>query len=58
MKKKKKKKKKYEDYLSFLKTRLDSKNYKANVNPEEYSKTKAKYDKEKLVQKLLNKKVK
>jgi hypothetical protein len=41
------------DYLNFLKKRLDSKNYKNNVSDEEYEKTKAKYEKEKLKLKLL-----
>ena len=45
--------KKEEEYLEFLKKRLDSKNYKANVSEEEYSKTKAKYEKVKLVIKLM-----
>lgn len=42
-----------EDYLVFLRKRLDSKNYKANVSEEEYAKTKAAYDKAKLRIKLL-----
>jgi len=42
-----------EMYLIFLKRRLDSTNYKANVSEEEYKKTQAKYDKEKLILKLL-----
>jgi hypothetical protein len=42
-----------EDYLVFLKKRLDSKNYKANVSEEEYTKTKEKYDKVKLRLRLL-----
>ena len=41
-----------EDYLAFLKKRLDSKNYKNNVSKEEYEKTQAKYDKAKLVLKM------
>lgn len=41
------------DYIAFLKKRLESKNYKANVSPEEYAKTKEKYDKEKSRLKLL-----
>ena len=42
-----------EDYLVFLKKRLDSKNYKSNVSEEEYTKTKEKYDKVKLRLRLL-----
>jgi hypothetical protein len=42
-----------EEYIVFLKKRLDSKNYKANVSKEEYAETKAKYDKVKLVLKVL-----
>lgn len=42
-------------YAEFLKKRLDSKNYKANVTAEEYAKTQAKYDKVKLKLKLLGK---
>lgn len=42
-----------EEYLVFLKKRLDSSNYKANVSKEEYEKTKEKYDKAKLRLKLL-----
>lgn len=42
-----------EQYLEFLKKRLESKNYKANVSDEEYQKTKEKYDKAKLRLKLL-----
>lgn len=42
-----------EEYLAFLKKRLDSNNYKSNVTKEEYEKTKAKYDKAKLKLKLL-----
>ena len=55
-KKKKKPKviiKETEDYIVFLKKRLDSSNYKANVSKEEYDKTKEKYDKAKLRLKLL-----
>lgn len=44
------------DYLEFLKKRLASKHYKENVTKEEYEKTKAKYDKEKLKLKLLGNK--
>jgi hypothetical protein len=42
-----------EQYLEFLKKRLESKNYKANVSEEEFQKTKEKYDKAKLRLKLL-----
>jgi len=42
-----------EQYLVFLKKRLESKNYKSNVSREEYDKTKAKYDKAKLKMRLL-----
>jgi hypothetical protein len=40
-------------YVEFLKKRLESKNYKANVSAEEYQKTKEKYDKAKSRLKLL-----
>lgn len=43
-----------EQYIEFLRKRLDSKNYKANVSKEEYDKTKEKYDKAKLRFKLLS----
>ncbi len=42
------------DYLEFLKKRLDSENYKKSVTAEEYNKTKAKYEKEKLLLKMLS----
>lgn len=42
-----------QQYIEFLKKRLDSANYKANVSKEEYEKTKAKYDKAKFVLKTL-----
>ncbi len=42
-----------EDYLVFLKKRIESKNFKNNVSQEEFDKTKAKYDKAKLVFKIL-----
>jgi hypothetical protein len=42
-----------EEYLVFLKKRLDSANYKSNVSEEEFKKTKEKYDKAKLRLKLL-----
>lgn len=44
---------KHTDYMAFLKKRLESENFKRNVSQEEYDKTKAKYDKAKLVLKLL-----
>ena len=50
---KRKKKKQYGSYLEFLKTRLESENYKNSVTPEEYAKTKAKYDKERFKQRVL-----
>jgi hypothetical protein len=37
-----------QDYVAFLKKRLDSNNYKSNVSKEEYEKTKEKYEKAKL----------
>jgi hypothetical protein len=37
-----------EEYVAFLKKRLESKNYKENVSKEEYEKTKEKYEKAKL----------
>lgn len=45
--------KKEEQYAAFLKKALDSKNYKSRVSPEEYQKTKEKYDKVKFRLKLL-----
>lgn len=42
-------------YEAFLRKRLESTNFKANVSKEEYDKTKAKHDKVKLVIKLLSK---
>lgn len=41
------------NYVDFLKKRVESKNYKNSVSPEEYAKTKEKYDKAKLKLKLL-----
>lgn len=41
------------EYLAFLKKRVESKNFKANVTPEEFAKTKEKYDREKLKHRLL-----
>ena len=35
------------EYVAFLRKKLDSKNYKANVPKEEYEKTKEKYEKAK-----------
>jgi hypothetical protein len=43
----------HEEYVEFLKKRVFSKNYKNNVDEEEYQKTKAKYDKAKLKLKFL-----
>lgn len=42
-----------EEYMAFLRKRLDSNNYKANETPEEYAKTKEKYDKVKFRLRLL-----
>jgi hypothetical protein len=53
MAKKKPTKADVEKYIAFLEKRLASKNYKANVSAEEYAKTKAKLDKERLKLKLL-----
>ena len=53
-KNKKSQKQQDEEYLAFLKKRLDSKNYKASVTSEEYEKTEQKYDKVKLKLRLLN----
>lgn len=39
---------KEEEYVAFLKKRLESANYKSNVPKEEYDKTKEKYEKAKL----------
>lgn len=44
-----------EEYVAFLKKRLDSKNYKAIATEEEYNKTKEKYEKAKLKLKFLKK---
>jgi hypothetical protein len=41
-------------YVAFLKKRLESENYKANVTPEEYAATKQKYDKAKTKLKILS----
>lgn len=45
--------KREEDYVAFLKKRLESKNYKNNSTEEEYNKTKEKYEKAKLKLKFL-----
>jgi hypothetical protein len=42
-----------QDYVAFLEKRLNSSNYKANVSPEEYEKTKEKLKKAKLVLRML-----
>ena len=42
-----------EDYILFLRRRLDSKNYKANVSAEEYEETKEKLDKAKFRLKIM-----
>jgi hypothetical protein len=44
---------KEQDYVDFLKKRLDSTNYKNNVNEEEYKDTKKKYDKAKFKLKMM-----
>lgn len=44
-----------QDYVAFLKKRLESENFKRNVSPEEFEKTKAKYDKAKFKLRLLEK---
>jgi len=49
----KRQKKQYRSYLEFLKARVESANFKANVSPEEFQKTKEKYDRERLKQHLL-----
>lgn len=53
MAQKKSSKKQTEEYIVFLEKRLASKNYKANVSPEEFDKTKKKLEKERLKLKLL-----
>ncbi len=55
-KKNKKKKKKYDSYLEFLECKLNSKNYQNNASEEEIKETKRKYDRERLLQRLLKKK--
>lgn len=42
-----------EEYIEFLKKRLASENFKASVTKEEYEKTKAKLDKEKIIVRML-----
>jgi hypothetical protein len=42
-----------EDYIEFLRKRLASENYKTSVSKEEYEKTKAKLDKEKIILRML-----
>lgn len=42
-----------EDYVKFLKKRLESENFKTNVTKEEYNVTKKKYEKAKLKLRLL-----
>ena len=49
---------KEEEYVAFLKKRLDSENYKNNVALEEYQKTKEKYDKAKFKLKTLKESMK
>ena len=42
-----------EEYIAFLRKRLDSNNFKNNVSEEEYEKTQAKHEKAKLKLRLL-----
>ena len=42
-----------EQYVAFLRKRLDSDHYKASVSKDEYDKTKQKYDKAKFKLKML-----
>lgn len=42
-----------EEYIEFLKRRLESDNYKTNVSKEEYELTKKKYDKAKFKLRVL-----
>lgn len=42
-----------ENYIEFLKKRLNSENYKDNVSADEYKKEKSKFDKAKLKLKFL-----
>ena len=54
MKKQKKSPKQHEEeYVAFLKKRLESENYKNNVSAEEYADTKKKYEKAKFKLKML-----
>jgi len=53
MNEKEKRLKHEENYILFLQTRLNSKNYKKNVSPEEFTKTEAKLKKAKLIFKML-----
>ena len=53
MKNKKPTLKQEQDYVAFLKKRVESKNYEKNVSKEEFEKTKAKYDKAKFKLRLL-----
>lgn len=55
MKKEKDNLKSEQDYVAFLKKRLESKHFKENVTFEEFEKTKAKYDKAKLRLKMFQK---
>jgi hypothetical protein len=41
------------EYVEFLKRRLESENFKANVSPEEYQETKKKYERAKFKLKML-----
>lgn len=41
------------DYVEFLKKRLNSENYKANVSSEEYEETRKKYEKAKFKLKMM-----
>jgi len=41
------------DYVAFLKKRVESKNYKANVSKEEFEETLYKYQKAKLLLRML-----
>lgn len=45
-----------QDYVDFLKKKLNSENFKNNVSAEEFEKTKFKYDKAKLKLKFLKEK--
>lgn len=41
------------EYVEFLKKRINSENFKKNVSAEEFEKTKVKYEKAKLIVRLL-----